>query len=97
MVFLADFFATVSVTFGWRERGSGQLDSDVDVLVEFEAHRDLLDRVEVKQYLKSVLGLPVDVTTPSGIRRAGVNFFIDGQRAVAVGALECSPLPMEVE
>ena len=41
-----------------------------DVLVEFEAHRDLLDLVEVKQYLESVLGLPVDITTPSGIRQA---------------------------
>jgi predicted nucleotidyltransferase len=40
------------------------------VLVEFEAHRDLLDLVEVKQYLESVLGLPVDITTPSGIRQA---------------------------
>lgn len=35
--------------FGSRARGAGQLDSDVDVLVEFEAHRDLLDLVEVKQ------------------------------------------------
>ena len=56
--------------FGSRARGSGQLDSDIDVLVEFEAHRDLLDLVEVKQYLESVLGLPVDITTPSGIRQA---------------------------
>ena len=56
--------------FGSRARGAGQLDSDVDVLVEFEAHRDLLDLVEVKQYFESVLGLPVDVTTPSGIRQA---------------------------
>ena len=54
--------------FGSRARGAGRLDSDVDVLVEFEPHRDLLDLVAVKQHLESVLGLPVDVTTPSGLR-----------------------------
>jgi uncharacterized protein len=56
--------------FGSRARGSGRIDSDVDVLVEFEPHRDLLDLIDVKQHLESVLGLPVDVTTPSGIRQA---------------------------
>lgn len=54
--------------FGSRARGAGRVDSDVDVLVEFEAHRDLLDLVAVKQHLESVLGLPVDATTPSGLR-----------------------------
>ena len=56
--------------FGSRARGSGWADSDVDVLVEFDAHRDLFDLIEVKQHLESVLGLPVDVTTPSGIRQS---------------------------
>jgi hypothetical protein len=56
--------------FGSRARGTGRADSDVDVLVEFEAHCDLLDLIEVKQHLQSVLGLPVDVTTPSGIRQS---------------------------
>ncbi|MBU3729534.1 MAG: nucleotidyltransferase family protein [Phycisphaerales bacterium] len=56
--------------FGSRARGSARTDSDVDLLVEFEEHRDLLDLIEVKQHLESVLGLPVDVTTPSGIRQS---------------------------
>ena len=56
--------------FGSRARGSGRIDSDVDVLVEFEAHRDLLDLIEVKQHLESILGLPVDATSPSGLREA---------------------------
>ena len=56
--------------FGSRARGSARADSDVDLLVEFEDHRDLLDLIEVKQHLESVLGLPVDVTTPSGIRQS---------------------------
>ena len=56
--------------FGSRARGPGRADSDVDVLVEFDAHRDLLDLIEVKQHLESVLGLAVDVTTPSGIRQS---------------------------
>lgn len=56
--------------FGSRARGSWRIDSDVDVLVEFEPHRDLLDLIEVKQHLESILGLPVDATTPSGLREA---------------------------
>ncbi len=54
--------------FGSRARGAGRVDSDVDVLVEFEPHRDLLDLVAVKQHLEAVLGLPADVTTLSGLR-----------------------------
>jgi predicted nucleotidyltransferase len=56
--------------FGSRARGSARADSDLDLLVDFEEHRDLFDLIEVKQHLESVLGLPVDVTTPSGIRQS---------------------------
>jgi predicted nucleotidyltransferase len=54
--------------FGSRARGAARVDSDVDVLVELEAGRDLLDLVAIKQHLESVLGLLVDITTPSGLR-----------------------------
>lgn len=54
--------------FGSRARGTGRIDSDIDLLVEFAPHRDLLDLVAVKQHLEAVFGLPVDVTTPSGLR-----------------------------
>jgi uncharacterized protein len=56
--------------FGSRARGVAREDSDVDVLVELEAGRDLLDLVAVKQHLESALGLPVDITTPSGLRES---------------------------
>lgn len=56
--------------FGSRARGTARVDSDVDLLVELEPHRDLLDLVMVKQHLESVLGLPVDAVTPSGLREA---------------------------
>jgi len=54
--------------FGSRARGESRPDSDVEILVQLEPKRDLLDLVAVRQYLESVLGLPVDVTTPSGLR-----------------------------
>lgn len=54
--------------FGSRARGESRPDSDVDILVQLEPKRDLLDLVAVRQHLESVLGLPVDVTTPSGLR-----------------------------
>jgi hypothetical protein len=38
-----------------------------------------------------------EVPVVEGIAQAGVNFFIDGQRAVAVGALEFTPVPVKVE
>lgn len=54
--------------FGSRARGESRPDSDVDILVHLEPKRDLLDLAAVRQHLESVLGLPVDVTTPSGLR-----------------------------
>jgi predicted nucleotidyltransferase len=54
--------------FGSRARGAARPDSDVDVLVELEPHRDLLDLIAIRQHLEAMLGLPVDITTPSGLR-----------------------------
>jgi predicted nucleotidyltransferase len=69
--------------FGSRARGSARSDSDVDLLVEFELHRDLLDLIEVKQHLESVLGLSVDVTTPSGIRPSDRSAIMEDLRYAA--------------
>jgi predicted nucleotidyltransferase len=55
--------------FGSRARGEARPDSDVDLLVELAPGRDLLDLVMVKDHLETTLGLPIDVTTPSGLRR----------------------------
>ncbi len=54
--------------FGSRATGAARPDSDVDVLVELEPHRDLLDLIAIRQHLESMLGLSVDITTPSGLR-----------------------------
>ncbi len=53
--------------FGSRATGAARPDSDVDVLVELEPHRDLLDLIAIRQHLESMLGLSVDITTPSGL------------------------------
>jgi len=49
--------------FGSIARGDARPDSDVDVLVELEPGRSLLDLVAIKQDLEDALGRPVDVVT----------------------------------
>ena len=49
--------------FGSTARGDARPDSDVDVLVELEPGRSLLDLVAIKQDLEDALGRPVDVVT----------------------------------
>lgn len=53
--------------FGSAARGEARPDSDVDLLVEFEPGRSLLDRVALKQELEDLLRAPVDVATPTGL------------------------------
>ena len=53
--------ATKLRMFGSRARGTGTEKSDLDLLVEFEAERDLLDLVALKQDLEALLGCKVDV------------------------------------
>jgi predicted nucleotidyltransferase len=49
--------------FGSAARGDEQPDSDLEVLVEMEAGRSLLDHVALKQGLEDLLGREVDVVT----------------------------------
>ncbi|MFO7651939.1 MAG: nucleotidyltransferase domain-containing protein [bacterium] len=49
--------------FGSVARGDDRDDSDVDVLVDLEPGRDLLDIVAIKQDLEALLGRRVDVVT----------------------------------
>ena len=49
--------------FGSLARGEGTENSDLDLLVEFEAGRSLLDLVGPKQDLEDLLHRPVDVVT----------------------------------
>lgn len=53
--------------FGSRSRGEERVDSDLDLLVEFEPGRSLLDSIAMEQELADLLGYPVQVLTPNGL------------------------------
>jgi predicted nucleotidyltransferase len=53
--------------FGSLARGEGRLDSDVDLLIDLEPQRSLLDLVAIKQDLEDLLGRPVDVVTADAV------------------------------
>lgn len=53
--------------FGSRARGDATDASDLDLLVEMERGRSLLDLVELEQELEALLGMRVDVLTPGSL------------------------------
>ena len=53
--------------FGSIARGEGKRDSDLDVLVELESGRSLLDIIAIKQDLEDLLNTKVDVVTEAAI------------------------------
>ena len=53
--------------FGSMACGKAKPDSDVDVLVEMEPGRSLLDIVAIKQDLEDLLGRRVDVVTEAAV------------------------------
>lgn len=53
--------------FGSVARNEVSPTSDVDVLVDFEPGRSLLDQVGFEQDLEDLLGCPVDVVVEGGI------------------------------
>ncbi|MGM0576195.1 MAG: nucleotidyltransferase family protein [Myxococcota bacterium] len=53
--------------FGSVARGEPSADSDLDLLVDFEPHRSLLDLVGFAQDLEDALGHPVDVVTEGSL------------------------------
>jgi uncharacterized protein len=53
--------------FGSFARGDARPDSDLDVLVEMEPGRSLLDLVRLERELREVLGFDVDVATPKSL------------------------------
>ncbi len=55
--------------FGSVARGEARPDSDIDVLVEFESGRTLLDRIGMIQDLEDLLGRKVDVVTEKALHR----------------------------
>lgn len=49
--------------FGSRTRGTAKNNSDIDLLIDLDAGRDLFDLVELKLSLESLTGMNVDVLT----------------------------------
>ena len=53
--------------FGSRARGEGGEESDLDILIELESGRTLLDLVRLKRALEELTHRDVDVVTDKGI------------------------------
>ena len=53
--------------FGSFSRGEARPDSDLDLLVEMEEGRTLLDRIALSQELEDSLGRRVDVVSPRAL------------------------------
>lgn len=53
--------------FGSQMKGKATDKSDLDVLVEFEPGRSLLDRIALIQDLEDLLGIKVDVVTEKAL------------------------------
>jgi len=53
--------------FGSMARGDAGASSDVDILVDFEPSRSLLDRVALTQDLEDLLGRKVQVVTEKAL------------------------------
>lgn len=61
---LADEHGALSVRlFGSAARGEDDADSDLDLLVDMEDGRSLVDHVALKQDLEDLLGREIDVVT----------------------------------
>jgi uncharacterized protein len=60
--------ATNVRVFGSVARGDARPDSDVDILVNLEANRSLLDLARLLRELQSLLNCPVDVITEASLR-----------------------------
>lgn len=54
--------------FGSVSRGEHNPDSDIDLLVELEPGRTLLDLAKFRRKAGQILGVPVDVATPDMLK-----------------------------
>lgn len=53
--------------FGSMVRGEAHPNSDIDLLVEIECGRTLLDVIALEQDLEELLGRPVEILTDGGL------------------------------
>ncbi len=60
---LREYGVTKAAVFGSRARGDAGPESDLDLLVEFEKGRTLLDLVGLEQDLTELLGTETEVVT----------------------------------
>jgi predicted nucleotidyltransferase len=54
--------------FGSVARGEGRQDSDIDILVELKPEVGILAFSELRRDLSDMLGRPVDLVTPGGLK-----------------------------
>ncbi len=54
--------------FGSYARGEQTQDSDVDVLIDYKQAPTLFELVNLRDFLRDLLGLPVDVVTKNGLK-----------------------------
>ena len=53
--------------FGSFARGETKKNSDIDILVKLKGNKTLLDLIEIKQTLETILGKKVDLITYNGL------------------------------
>lgn len=68
--------------FGSFVRGEQKEDSDLDIVVEFEGEKSLLDLVRVKIGLEEVLGRKVDVLTYNSLHPLLKDRILQEQRVI---------------
>ncbi len=68
LMIAAKYGATNVHVFGSVARNEEREDSDIDLLVEFEVGRSLMDHAGLMLELESLLGRRVDIGTPQGLR-----------------------------
>lgn len=64
--------------FGSVARGEETSRSDIDLLVDFEPGRSLLDHVRLRRALSELLGVEVDVLTSGGLKEGDREAILDG-------------------
>lgn len=54
--------------FGSYARGEQTQDSDVDVLIDYETAPTLFELVNLRDYLRNLIGIRVDIVTKNGLK-----------------------------